>query len=326
MIGAEGAGSAELRRAEDEHARFLEDVVAGLSGPQKAIPSKWLYDARGCALYELITELPDYYPTRTELRILDANGADLSAAIGPDALVFEYGTGSGLKTGRLLEGLRRPAAYLAVDIARGALLSTAAALARRFEGLPIRPVCADFTEPFVLPVEDLPAARRVAFFPGSTIGNFDFPDAMVLLRQIADQAGRGGGLVIGVDLRKDPGTLVRAYDDALGVTAAFDLNLLGRVNRELGGDFRLEAFRHCAIWDDRRGRIEMHLESVEDQLVRVAGRTWKFREGETIHTENSYKYVPREFDALAALAGWRLERTWTDERAWFAVKYFTVSG
>jgi L-histidine Nalpha-methyltransferase len=326
MIGAEGAGLPELLRAEGDRARFQEDVVSGLSARQKTIPAKWLYDARGCALYELITELPEYYPTRTELGILDAHGADLSAAIGPDALVFEYGTGSGVKTGRLLAMLRRPAAYLAVDIARGALLATAEALARRFEGFPIRPVCADFTEPFKLPVEDLKAARRVAFFPGSTIGNFDLPDAMVLLRQIAEQAGRGGGLVIGVDLRKDSATLERAYDDARGVTAAFDLNLLARLNRELGGDFRLSSFRHRAIWDDRRGRIEMHLESLEDQLVRVAGRTWTFREGETIHTESSYKYVPREFDALAALAGWRLERTWTDERAWFAVKYFTVSG
>jgi L-histidine Nalpha-methyltransferase len=326
MIGAEGAGLFEARHAEREGERFHEDVRTGLAAPQKTIPAKWLYDARGCALYELITELPEYYPTRTELGILDAHGADLSAAIGPGALVFEYGSGSGLKTGRLLEVLRRPAAYLPVDIARGALLATAEALTRRFPGVTIRPVWTDFSEPFTLPVDDLRAARRVAFFPGSTIGNFDLPDAVLLLRQMAEQAGRGGGLVIGVDLRKDAGTLLRAYDDARGVTAAFNLNLLARMNAELGGDFRLSAFEHHAIWDDRRGRIEMHLESLEDQLVSVAGRTFRFRRGETIHTENSYKYVPREFDAVAALAGWRLERTWTDERAWFAVKYLTVPG
>jgi L-histidine N-alpha-methyltransferase len=326
MIGAEGAGAIGARYAEREGERFLEDVLTGLASPQKTIPAKWLYDARGCALYELITELPEYYPTRTELGILDTNGADLAAAIGPNALVFEYGSGSGVKTGRLLEVLRRPAAYLPVDIARDALLSTAEALARRFPGFTIRPVWTDFSEPFTLPVDDLRAARRVAFFPGSTIGNFDLPDAVLLLRQMAEQAGRGGGLVIGVDLRKDSGTLLRAYDDARGVTAAFNLNLLARMNAELGGDFRLSAFEHRAIWDDRRGRIEMHLESLEDQLVTVGGRTFRFRQGETIHTENSYKYVPREFDAVAALAGWRLERTWTDERAWFAVKYLTVPG
>jgi L-histidine N-alpha-methyltransferase len=325
MIGAEGAGLG-LRRVEGEQERFLEDVLAGLSAPQKTIPSKWLYDARGCDLYELITELPEYYPTRTELAILDAHAAEIAAAVGPDALVFEYGTGSGNKTGRLLEALRRPAAYLPVDIAREALLATAEALVRRFPGLPVRPVWTDFSEPFTLPADDLRATRRLGFFPGSTIGNFDLADAVLLLRQMAGQAGRGGALLVGVDLRKDAATLQRASDDPRGVTAAFDLNLLGRVNRELGGDFRLSAFRHRAVFDDRRSRVEMHLESLEDQLVTVAGRTFAFRAGETIHTESSYKYVPREFDALAALAGWRLERTWTDERAWFAVKLYAASG
>lgn len=325
MIGVDGAGL-ELQRAVREQERFLEDVLQGLSAPRKAIPSKWLYDARGCALYELITELPEYYPARTELGILDANAREIAEAIGPDALVFEYGTGSGVKTGRLLGALARPAAYLPVDIARGALLGAAEVLAQRFPELPVRPVWTDFTEPFALPVDDLPAARRVAFFPGSTIGNFDLADAVVLLRQMADQAGRGGALLIGVDLRKDTATLERAYDDPRGVTAAFDLNLLARVNRELDGDFRLAAFRHRAVFDDHRSRVEMHLESLEDQLVRVAERTFAIREGETIHTESSYKYVAREFDALAALAGWRLERTWTDERAWFAVKLYAASG
>jgi dimethylhistidine N-methyltransferase len=306
----------------DEQAQLLEDVLAGLSARRKSIPPKWLYDARGSALYERITELEAYYPTRTELGILEAHARDLALAIGPGALLFEYGAGSAVKTALVLSALARPAGYVPVDISRAALLSASERILRGFPGLPVRPILADFTRPMPLPFAGIAAERRVAFFPGSTIGNFDPPEAVALLRRMARDAGRGGGLVVGVDLRKDEATLVRAYDDPEGVTAAFDLNLLIRLNRELGADFRLSRFRHRAIFDERLSRVEMHLESLEPQLVHVAGRPFALRAGESIHTESSYKWEPRAFDALAAIAGWSAERTWMDERAWFAVKLY----
>jgi len=305
--------------------RFLDDVVHGLSARPKWLPPKWLYDARGSELYELICEQPEYYPTRTELGILERDAAEIARAIGPGALLFEYGAGSARKTSLLLSALARPAGYVPVDISGDALLAAAEALIRQFPRLLVRPVVADFTRPLALPLDDLPARRRVAYFPGSTIGNFDPPEAVALLRRMARDAGPGGALVIGVDLAKEERTLVRAYDDAHGVTAAFDLNLLARINRELGADFQLSRFRHLAEWNARRSRIEMHLESLEPQLVHVAGRRFAFEEGETIHTESAYKWEPRAFDALAVIAGWRPERTWTDARAWFAVKLYAVA-
>lgn len=302
---------------------FAEDVVRGLSARQKAIPPKWLYDARGSALYELICDQPEYYPPRIEMGLLERHGREIADAIGPDALLFEYGAGSARKTALLVAALVRPAAYVAVDISREALLGAAEALGWRFPRLAIRPVVADFSGPVALPL-DVPCARRAAFFPGSTIGNLDPPEAVAFLRRMAEQAGKGGALVIGVDLPKDEATLVRAYDDARGVTAAFDLNLLARINRELEGDFPLSAFRHCARWDARLSRMEMHLEAQEPLLAHAAGETFAFEAGETIHTENAYKWEPRAFDTLAAIAGWRAERTWTDERAWFAVKLYVA--
>lgn len=321
-MGPETVGAARL----DEREQLLADVLAGLSARRKWTPPKWLYDARGSALYERITELEAYYPTRTELRILEAHAAELSAAVGPGALLFEYGSGSAVKTALVLSALERPAGYVPVDISREALLGAAERILRRFPGLPVRPILADFTLPVALPLAGLAAARRVAFFPGSTIGNFDPLEAVALLRRMAHDAGPGGGLVIGVDLRKDERTLVRAYDDPEGVTAAFDLNLLVRINRELGADFRVARFRHRAVFDARLSRVEMHLESLEPQRVHVAGRPFTFREGETIHTESSYKWELGAFDALAAIAGWSPERTWTDERAWFAVRLYRACG
>jgi dimethylhistidine N-methyltransferase len=304
---------------------FAEDVVRGLSLPRKATPPKWLYDARGSALYEIICDQPEYYPPRIETALLERHCEEMARAIGPDALVFEYGAGSARKTARLLAALRRPAAYVPVDISREALLAAAEALGARFPRLPVRPVHADFTEPVTLPLADVRCARRVAFFPGSTIGNFDPPEAVALLRRMALDAGRGGMLVIGVDLPKEEAVLVPAYDDARGVTAAFDLNLLARMNRELGGDFRLSAFRHRAVWNARLSRVEMHLEAQGAQTVSVAGRSFGFEDGETLHTESAYKWEPRAFDALAAIAGWRPEAAWTDERAWFALRLYRVS-
>jgi dimethylhistidine N-methyltransferase len=306
-----------------ESARFLEDVLEGLSTPRKWLHPKWLYDARGSALYELICEQPEYYPARTETGILERHAPEIAAAIGPGAVVFEYGAGSARKTALLLSALARPAGYVPVDISGDALLFAAEALVRQFPRLPIRPVVADFTGPVALPFAELPTDRRVAFFPASTIGNFDPAEAVALLRKMALDAGPNGALVIGVDLVKDAQTLVRAYDDARGVTAAFDLNLLTRMNRELGADFRLSRFRHRSIFDARLSRVEMHLESLEAQVAHVAGRAFAFDHGETIHTESAYKWETRAFDALAMIAGWRPERTWTDERAWFAVKLYS---
>jgi L-histidine Nalpha-methyltransferase len=308
-----------------EVARFAEDARRGLGASPKTLSPKWLYDARGSALFELICEQPEYYPPRVETALLEAHAPELAAALGPDALVFEYGAGNARKTALLLGALARPAGYVPVDISRAALLSAAETLGRRLPRVPVRPVVADFTEEVALPLGGLECARRVAFFPGSTIGNFDPPEVVALLRRMARDAGPGGALVIGVDLPKDEETLVRAYDDPAGVTAAFDLNLLARMNRELGGDFRLSAFRHLARWDGHRSRIEMHLVSRELQHVRVAGAPFVFEEGETIHTENAYKWEPRAFDVLAAIAGWTHERTWTDEKAWFAVKLYRLA-
>jgi dimethylhistidine N-methyltransferase len=303
--------------------RFLEEVLRGLGAPRKALSPKWLYDARGSALYEAICEQPEYYPARTELDILELYLGEIAAEIGPDPLVFEYGTGSGRKTKLFLAALERPVAYLPVDISADALLPAAEALRERFPRLVVRPTVGDFTAGVSLNSEDLAAARRVSFFPGSTIGNFDPPEAVSLLARMASDAGPGGALVIGIDLPKDERTLERAYDDARGVTAAFDLNLLARINRELGADFRLSRFRHRAIWNARLSRVEMHLESMEDQVVRVAGVRFSFRAGETIHTESAYKWDPRAFDALAAISGWQHERSWADERAWFSVRLYS---
>jgi L-histidine N-alpha-methyltransferase len=329
--GSRGAERRERRLRTDESStglaghpaveteRFADEVRAGLGRPRKALSPKWLYDARGGALYELICEQPEYYPPRIEAAVLARGAGEIAAAIGPGALVFEYGAGIARKSVKLLETLERPAAFVPVDISPESLREAETAVRERFPRLALRPVVADFTSPVRLPLEDLPCARRVSFFPGSTIGNFDPPDAVALLARMARDAGPGGGLLIGVDAPKEADTLVRAYDDARGVTAAFDLNLLARMNRELRGGFRLSAFRHRSIWDPVRSRVEMHLVSLEDQEVSVAGETFRFAAGETIHTESAYKWDPGAFDAIAEAAGWRPERRWTDERGWFSV-------
>jgi len=310
--------------AETERDRFLDEALAGLLAPRKALSPKWLYDARGSALYELVCEVPEYYPARTEMAILEAHAHEVARAVGPHALVFEFGSGNARKTERLLSALDRPVAYLPVDISREALLPAVAALRRRFPALEVRPVVGDFTDGVHLPHADLECSRRLSFFPGSTIGNFDPPEAVALLRRMAREAGPGGALLIGVDAPKDAATLERAYDDAEGVTAAFDLNLLARINRELGADFRLSRFRHRALWNRRLSRVEMHLESVAEQVVHLGGTAIRFQAGETIHTESAYKWEPRAFDALAVLAGWRPERSWSDERAWFTVRLYVL--
>ena len=302
--------------------RFRADVLAGLSRPRKRLPPKYFYDAAGSRLFDRITELPEYYPTRTELSILGEHAGAIAGRCGPGCLLVELGAGSLTKVRLLLDLLDRPAGYLPVDVSGDHLRWAAAALADDYPALAVRPVVADFTGPFALP--DAPAGRRVVFFPGSTIGNFDPPAADALLRRVARLVGPGGGLLLGVDLQKDVGVLERAYNDAAGVTAAFNRNLLVRINRELGADFDPAAFRHVAFYDRAQARIEMHLVSVAEQRVRIGHFYVHFRAGESIHTENSYKYDIPELAARAARCGLRLDGSWTDARDYFAVLYLTA--
>lgn len=310
--------------AEGESAPHLDqlrrDVLEALGRrPQKELPTQYLYDARGSALFDRICELPEYYPTRTELAIMEQHVAAMARGVGERALVIEYGSGSSIKTRRLLAELHAPAGCVLVDISREHLSRSAATLAAALPHVEVLPVYADFTAPFSVPRPRATVARRVVYFPGSTIGNFLPDQATRLMRQMAAQVGPGGGLLIGTDLRKDPAVLEAAYDDAQGVTAAFNKNLLRRINRELGADFDLAAFAHRAIYDQALGRIEMLLVSREAQEVRVAGRRLSFAAGETIRTEYSHKYTIDGFHELAAAAGWRPEAVWVDEQAWFAV-------
>lgn len=298
---------------------FRSDVLAGLSAPRKTLPSRWLYDDRGSELFEEITRLPEYYPTRTETGILRANAAEIAAFCGSRAVLIEYGAGAGVKTEILLGALDNPALYVPVDIAGDFLVDAANRIESRFPYIEIRPVVADFTADFDLPADLPKLPPRVAFFPGSTIGNLAKPDAVEFLARARAHVGKTGRMVVGVDLRKDVDVLVPAYDDAAGVTAAFNLNLLARINRELGGNFDLASFAHEARWNPQTSAIEMHLVSENDQTVRVDGREVRFANGETIHTEDSRKYDVAEFEALAGEAGWRLARVWSDPDGLFAV-------
>ncbi|MBV8651321.1 MAG: L-histidine N(alpha)-methyltransferase [Alphaproteobacteria bacterium] len=297
---------------------FRADVLAGLARPQKSLPSRWLYDARGSELFEEITRLDEYYPTRTETAILRAHVGEITAFCGERAVVLEYGAGAGIKTEILIAALHAPRLYAPIDIAGEFLDRTVARLNRRFPNLATRPIVADFTGDVVLP-HGMPEGRRIAFFPGSTIGNLDGDEAAAFLRRLRRLVGAEGRAIIGVDLRKDRETLIAAYDDREGVTAEFDLNLLVRVNRELDGNFALDRFRHRARWNERESAVEMHLESLAAQTVTVAGRRFDFDAGETIHTESSRKYDVDDFAAFAGENGWRPARVWTDERCFFAV-------
>jgi dimethylhistidine N-methyltransferase len=303
----------------------FEEVMRGLRSPQKELPCKLFYDERGSELFEQITLLDEYYPTRAELRIMRTAGADIAAQLGPDCLLFEFGSGSSTKTRILLDHLERPAGYVPIDISRELLLESAAALTRAYPGLRVVPVCGDYNATLQFPAQ-LPAGRRrVAYYPGSTIGNFVPEDARRFLARLAELCGRDGGLLIGVDLKKDPLMLHRAYNDALGVTADFNRNILVRLNREFGADFVLDQFRHYAFYNPVFDRVEMHLVSLVEQNVRLRGVNIHFDRGESIWTEASYKYNPPEFRALAGSAGWRVERIWTDDRGLFSVQYLTAS-
>lgn len=311
----------DLHPSTDDLAR---EVLAGLARTPRAIPPKFFYDARGSQLFDAITETPEYYPTRTEIAILETYAPAITARVGTGSLLVEPGGGSCAKVRILLEGLR-PCAYVPMDISREHLWMAAEATAADYPWLEVHAACTDFTRVMEIP-PSAPEGPRLAFFPGSSIGNFDPAGAIGFLATVAEVVGQGGWLLIGVDLKKDKAILDAAYNDAAGVTAAFNLNLLERINRELGADFDLPAWRHRAFYDPHKGRIEMHLESLTAQTVKLAGRSFEFAAGETIHTENSYKYAVDEFRALAGRAGFVPEAVWTDPQDLFSVQLFRVDG
>jgi L-histidine Nalpha-methyltransferase len=292
-------------------------VVAGLSLPRKALPPKYFYDRAGSRLFERICRLPEYYPTRAELSLTRVHIKAVARFAGTGGVLLEYGSGESLKT-RLLLRAMRPSVYMPVDISADALRLAVAKLSRAFPGLRIAPVAGDFSRPLDLP-RFRGRDRRVVYFPGSTIGNLTPQEAQAFLRMTRGQVGPRGAMLVGVDLKKDANVLHAAYNDSRGVTAAFNLNLLKRINRELGGDFDLRRFAHYAFYDPTLGRIEMHLVSLMAQTVNVGDHRFTFTVGESIHTENSYKYSIAEFHALAAMAGWRPEKVWTDRRGLFSL-------
>jgi L-histidine N-alpha-methyltransferase len=306
-------------RTNDQLDAFRLDVLQGLARPQKSLPSRWLYDPRGCELFEQITALPEYYPTRTETAILREHAAEVAEFCGTDANLLEYGAGAGIKTEIVVGCLDRPRSYIPIDIAAGFLDLTAARFRQHFTNLAVNPVVADFTSEFSLPARLLGEGRRVAFFPGSTIGNLNAKDAGLLLQRMRRQVGPQGAAIIGVDLRKDLGVLLPAYDDSAGVTADFNRNILVRINRELDGQFPIGQFRHLARWNEVEYAVEMHLESAIDQVIAIAGKGFAFRRGETIHTESSRKYEVRSFSEFVRHHGWNTQRLWTDERRQFAI-------
>ena len=311
---------------EFEHADedFRAAVVDGLSQPQKRLSSKYFYDERGSKLFEQITELPEYYPTRTETALLRAQAGEFAELIGPHASLVEFGSGSSTKVRILLDALETPSAYIPIDISRDHLIESAKGLADAYPDLMVVPVSADYTQPLVLP--KIPNELvRVGFFPGSTIGNFSSAEAVDFLRTAATELGADNGLLIGVDLKKDTKLLQAAYNDAAGVTAKFNLNILRHINRELGADFDLDGFTHDAHWEPEKGRIEMHLVSKRHQTARVDGHAFEFEPGESIHTEDSHKYTIEGFHALAAEAGWRAYRHWTDANNLFSIHYLRVA-
>jgi dimethylhistidine N-methyltransferase len=301
---------------------FRDAVLAGLQRTPRALPCKYFYDTRGSELFEEITNVPEYYLTRTELAILEEYADDIAAEVGPHARLIELGSGASRKVRILLQALQSPAAYVPVDISREHLRDAAAQLAADFPDLPVIAVCADYTRPFQLPAMPGPAGKRVGFFPGSTIGNFE-PDAVVrFLRNCAELLGPKGEMLVGADMKKEPEILEAAYNDRAGKNAAFNLNLLERINRELDGTLDLDQFAHLAFYNEAERRMELYIESLADQSATIAGRQFRFGKNERIHTENSYKYPQDEFHALAARAGFVPVHTWTDKNELFAVYYF----
>jgi dimethylhistidine N-methyltransferase len=300
---------------------FRDDVVNGLQKQQKELPCKYLYDERGSYLFECICGLDEYYIPRTEIAIMKTAIREIAELLGPEVLLIEYGSGNSTKTHILLDHLPDLTAYMPIDISREQLMEATEYLTRRYPRLTIVPVCADYTCGFSLPDVKGQVSRSVAYFPGSTIGNLSPNEARQFLAHIAGLCGPGGGLLIGVDLKKDPAMLHRAYNDSNGITAEFNLNILERINRELDGKFQIASFEHYAFYNPIESRVEMHLISRRDQKVRVDSTSVSFSRGESIWTESSYKYNLDEFALLADSAGFAVEHVWTDEQHLFSVQY-----
>lgn len=303
--------------ASGARAAFFKAVVQGLSQPQKTLPCQYFYDEIGSQLFEQITTLEEYYPTRTETAILQESAADIARALGLDVLLVEYGAGASTKTRILLDNLDRTAGYVPIDVSEDFLLHTAGILRKEYPDVPVHPIVGDFMVRFGLPSDA--KGTPVGFFPGSTIGNLDDAEIDAFMRAARALLGADGQFLLGVDLRKSADILIPAYDDSEGVTAAFNLNLLARINRELAADFILESFQHKAIWNDAASQIEMHLESLVDQTVTIGTDQFRFATGETIHTENSRKFDLASLTGQMSNAGWRLQHAWQDEKRFFAV-------
>ncbi len=299
-------------------------MIRGLQKPKKELLSKYFYDEVGSDLFEQICDLDEYYPTRTELSILQECVEEIASIVGANCLLIEYGSGSSKKTRKLLDALQTPAAYVPIDISKELLMQTVASLAATYPTLEVLPVCADYTSAFVIPSPKRPVSRRIGYYPGSTIGNFDPEPAKHFLQQIA-RTCKGGGLLIGVDLKKDFNILHRAYNDQQGLTAQFNKHLLARINQELDANFHIQQFGHYAFYNPGESRIEMHLVSLKNQTVRIGEVEISFKLGESIWTESSYKYTLEEFAELAATAGFTVEHIWTDERQLFSVQYLSVN-
>ena len=299
-----------------------DEVLHGLQQPQKQLSPKLFYDEWGSKLFDQITQLPEYYPTETEQAIMDDAIDEMAALFVPNSLLIEHGSGSSQKTRTLLDHLPHLAGYVPIDISRDHLMQTAIALSHVYPDLQILPVCADYETDFELPQPAKPMSRKIAYFPGSTIGNFHPPDAVQFMKRIRRLSGGDGGLLIGVDLKKEAAILNAAYNDNAGITAQFNLNMLTHINQEMGADFDIDTFRHVAFYNEEVGRIEMHLESTCRQLVCVKGNLIPFKAGERIWTESSYKYSLVEFEALANQAGFQLGNVWTDPKQLFSVQYY----
>ena len=312
------------RRTAPARRVFRSDVLAGLRQSPKRLPCKYFYDKRGSELFDQICQLDEYYLTRRELAIMERHAVEMGRQIGRGVMLVEYGSGSSVKTRYLLDGLPDPVAYVPVDISGEHLQETARELARDYPRIEILPVCADFTKDFALPLSERASTHAAVYFPGSTIGNFMPEGAIELLARITKLCGTGGGLLIGIDLRKDTRTIEAAYNDRRGVTAQFNLNLLRRINRELDADFDLGQFSHRAIYCAEIGRIEISLVSRGAQVVTVGGEVFEFAKGEAISTEYSHKYTVDQFAAMAAGAGLTLRREWTDEDRYFAALHLAI--
>ncbi len=321
MVNSKGGKQIRLHNFKPGHERFRAEVLSGLSKAQKELPSKYFYNEQGSRLFERICSLDEYYIPRTETAIMEDCIEEIVELIGPNILLIEYGSGNSAKTRILLDRLPGLVAYMPIDISQEQLLQATSELASDYKGLEVIPICADYTGYFEMPVLKRPYDRKVVYFPGSTIGNFELIQAGYFLEHVAGVCGPGGGLLIGVDLKKDPDILNRAYNDDKGITAAFNLNLLDRINRELDSNFHLDLFEHYAFYNPREGRVEMHLVSLKDHTVQLDGTTITFAKGESIRTENSYKFNSDEFQKIAATAGFTVEHLWTDEQQCFSVQY-----